>query len=203
MGYVRVKPRKWPAKQNEQSRNEFKQEIQVIINRPGIDIWVCDETGFEGDPQPRQIICRRGEKPRISYFGNHLMTSVLGAVRPADGKFTCLMMPYVDSEIFQYFVRELNKEIDQRKRNILLMDRAKWHLAGKLDWGILEPKYLPAYSPDLNPIEELWLAIKRDYFSWFWTNNHDALDDHLEIALKYYINNPDLVKSICSMRTFA
>ena len=137
MGYVRVQPRKWPGKQDEYRLNEFKQEIQVIIKRSGIDIWVCDETGFEGAPQPRQIICRRGEKPRVSYFGNHLMTSVLGGVRPADGKFTSLMMPYVDSEIFQYFIKELNKEVNPRKRNILLMDRAKWHLAKKIRLGYL------------------------------------------------------------------
>lgn len=202
MGYVRVKPRKWAARQDEVKRNNFKKEVQVIRKKPAIDLWFCDETGFEGDPQPRRIICRRGEKPKFIYFGNHLMTSVLGAVRPCDGKFTSLMMPYVNTNVFQYFIDHLNKEVKKDERNIVIIDQAKWHLANRLDWGILEPWYLPAYSPDLNPIEELWLAIKREFFSWYWTDNHDELDDHLEKALKHYINSPDLVKSICRMTTF-
>lgn len=202
MGYVRVKPRKWSAKQDEPARQEFRKEIQIIRKEPKIDMWFCDETGFEGDPQPRQIICQRGEKPRIGYFGSHIRTNVLGAVRPPDGKFVSLMMPYIDTEIFQYFINELTLGIDKSNRNILIMDRAKWHLAKRLDWGKIEPWYLPAYSPDLNPIEELWLAIKREFFSWFWTEDHDELDNHLEKALKSYINCPDLVKSICSMKTF-
>ena len=202
MGYVRVKARKWPARQDETVRNEFKKEMQIIRIKPKIDLWLGDEAGFEGDPQPRRIICRRGEKPRINYFGSHIMTSVLGAVRPRDGKFISLMMPYVDTDIFQYFISELNQAVELGKRTILVLDRAKWHLTKRLEWGIIEPCYLPAYSPDFNPIEELWLAIKREFFSWFWTDDHDALDDHLEKALKHYINSPDLVKSICSMRTF-
>ena len=202
MGYVRVKARKWPARQDESARNEFKQEIQIVRVEPDIDLWFCDEAGFEGDPQPRRVICHRGEKPKIGYFGSHIMTSVLGAVRPRDGKFISLMMPYVDTDIFQYLVSELNRKVNKKRRNILVMDRAKWHLAQRVKWGIIEPWYLPAYSPDFNPIEELWLAIKREFFSWFWTDDHDELDDHLEKALKHYINSPNLVKSICSMRTF-
>jgi len=202
MGYVRLKPRSWPANQDDEKREEFKREIQIIRVKADVDLWFCDETGIEGDPIPRKIICRKGESPRINYFGSHIKSSVVGAVRVRDGKFTSLIMPFMDSDLFQYFLNELQEAVDRSRHNIIVMDNASWHKTKKLDWGVLEPMYLPTYSPDFNPIEELWLAIKREFFSWFWTNNHDKLDDRLEIALKYYIARPYLVQSICSMRTF-
>ena len=111
-------------------------------------------------------------------------------------------MPFVNSEIFQCFLDELNKVVNRNNKNIVILDNAKWHKTKSLEWGILEPKYLPTYSPDLNPIEELWLSIKNEFFNWFWAKSGKELDDHIEKALKYYITRPHLVKSICSMRVF-
>lgn len=202
MGYVRLRPRSWPAKQDNEKRDKFKKEIQIIRVKANVDLWFCDETGFESDPTPKKIICHKGECLKINYFGTHIRSSVVGAVRVRDGKFTSLIMPFMDSDLFQCFLYELQREVDKGRHNIIVVDNASWHKTKRLDWGVLEPMYLPAYSPDLNPIEELWLATKREFFSWFWTNSHDKLDDRLEIALKYYIARPYLVQSICSMRTF-
>jgi len=130
-----------------------------------------------------------------------MRTSVIGAVVPYDGKFVSLMVPYVNTDIFQYFLDELVIHRDKDKRNIVIVDNATWHKSGRLNWHGLEKMYLPAYSPDYNPIERLWLAIKNKFFSWFWTDSHDELDNHLEGALKYYHDRKELVKSICSMRT--
>ncbi|MBU2599145.1 transposase [bacterium] len=62
--------------------------------------------------------------------------------------------------------------------------------------------YLLTYSPDLNPIEELWLALKREFFSWFWTNKEDELGKQVVRALKYYIDRPFLIKSTYTMSNY-
>lgn len=151
---------------------------------------------------PRKIMCLKGSRPKISYTGGHIRSSVIGAVKPKDGKFVSLLMPFVDTDVFQLFLYKMEAEVDKRRRNIVVLDNASWHKPERLEWGVLEPWYLPTYSPDLNPIEELWLVIKREFFSWFWTEDHDNLDDRLEKALKYYIDRPRLIQSICSMGTF-
>jgi len=33
--------------------------------------------------------------------------------------------------------------------------------------------YLPPYSPDLNPIEKLWMVIKAEFFTDFIANDRD------------------------------
>lgn len=202
MGYVRLRPRKWPEKQDEQARESFRKDITVLKQTPKTDLWFCDETGIQGDPEPREILALKGSRIRLPYTGSHIRSSVIGAVRPQDGKFVCLLLPYVDSETFQIYVDELNRRVRYRRKNIVVLDNASWHKTRSLKWGILEPCYLPTYSPDLNVIERLWLVVKRDFFSWFYTQNHDLLDDRITEALNFYIERPDRVRSICNMNTF-
>jgi transposase len=52
-----------------------------------------------------------------------------------------------------------------RKRNLLILDNASWHKRKSLNWHFFEPLYLPPYSPDLNPIERLWLVMKANWFA--------------------------------------
>lgn len=186
-----------PVQQDETQRGVFLKQIELIKVQPKIDYWYSDESGFEGDPIPRRVLCLKGNRPIISYTGSHIRANVIGAVRPADGKFVSLIMPYVDTEIFQIFINELHRYINKNKRNIIILDNAAWHITKRLNWGMLEAKYLPAYSPDLNPIEQLWLVLKNNFFTWFSAKRHDELDDHLELALKFYIERPEIVKSIC------
>jgi transposase len=202
MGYVRIKPRKWPEGQNENARQEFKERIDILRNDNSVDLWFSDESGFAGDPMPRYIMAKKGSRIHLPYFGSHIRSNVIGAVRVNDGKFFSLIMPYVNTELFQLFIDELNKHINHEKTNVLILDNASWHKTKGLNWRNIHPLFLPPYSPDLNPIEQLWLAIKKQDFTWFWTKDHKQLDDHLQKSLKYFIDNPAEVKSICSMSNF-
>ena len=130
-------------------------EWTFLREQPKIDLWLCDETGFEGNPKPRRIICRRSDRPRINYFGSHTRTSVISAAQPQDGKFASVIMPFVNSDVFQCFIYELEKGIDKNHRNIVALDNATVAQDEEIKLGDLEPLYLPSYSPDLNPIEEL------------------------------------------------
>ena len=57
---------------------------------------------------------------------------------------------------------------------------------------------LPAYSPELNPIENLWHYLKSHY----WSNRAYADYDQLEIAAiqawQIAVLNPDLMKTVCA-----
>lgn len=65
-------------------------------------------------------------------------------------------VPYTDTDVFQIFLDQLAKRTATSKKRILLVvDNSSWHHAAKLDWHHNIPMYLPAYSPDLNPIERL------------------------------------------------
>lgn len=50
---------------------------------------------------------------------------------------------------------------------MLILDNASWHKVKNLPRAQIELMFLPAYSPDFNPIKQVWLVLK----TW-WFNNH-------------------------------
>jgi transposase len=80
-------------------------------------------------------------------------------------------------------------------RNVLILDNASWHKGRKLNWHFFEPVYLPPYSPDLNPIEQIWLIMKADNFANIHCRNKTALIERADQALCALMDNPTKVAS--------
>ena len=197
MGYVRLRPRPWPLGQDQAARARFREALHALSACPDeVELWFGDECGVLGDPVPRRRLAKKGSRPRLSYTGKHLKDNVIGAVRPRDGKFVSLILPEVNRETFQIFLDHLQPHLN-RIYALLILDNASWHKAKGLNWGRLIPVYLPPYSPDLNPIERIWLALKDAFFSWFVAKDHEVLTIHLITALRHYQNRPLLCRSLC------
>jgi transposase len=57
--------------------------------------------------------------------------------------------------------------------------------------------YLPPRSPDLNPIERLWLRLKADWFNGWIAKSSPELQERLITALQSLFAQPSLVQSQC------
>ena len=164
----------WPDKQDEQLRETFLQELKQQMHRPDVDIWFADESGFEGDPGPRKRWDKKGRKTRVTKNGGHLRMNVIGMVCPRSGQFFAIEASHSDSATFQAFLDEANKTVSfQRTTNILIVDNATWHRRKDTHWYRWQPKYLPPYSPDLNPIERIWLTMKARWFNNYVCKNEE------------------------------
>lgn len=199
--HLRV-PRPWPERQNEEQREQFRHQLQLLCQDPEVELWFSDECGIEGDPRPRRRWVQPGKSPTVPYLGDHIRQNVIGAVAPQSGRFFGLIVEGVDTDVFQVFLDELSKAVPRKKgvRQILIVDNASWHKAARLNWHHFEPKYLPSYSPDFNPIERFWLRLKADWFWDFFARTPQELTERLCNALKSFIDQPDKTASICSIR---
>jgi hypothetical protein len=82
---------------------------------------------------------------------------------------------------------------DKHRRVVLVIDNAPWHAGNPVDAALrdnphLELKRLPAYSPQLNPVERFWRVLRR-------RATHNRLFDTLT-DLKRSIRN-----SLCYFQT--
>ena len=92
--------------------------------------------------------------PRYEYFW------LYGAVEPATGESFFLEMPALDTPCFQAFLTEFGRSYPE-SLNLLVLDGAPAHIAGRLivPENVLLVR-LPAYSPELNPVERLWQDLR-------------------------------------------
>jgi len=199
-GFSLKVPGKKHPDQDEEKRAKFIKRLSEELKRKDTEIWFADEAGVEGDPRTGRAWFKKGSKPKIPYEGSHLRQSMIGAVQPHSGSFQALAVPYTDTDVFQIFLDQLATATKAIKKRILLVvDNASWHHAEKINWHHIEPLYLPAYSPDLNPIERIWLVLKNRFFTNWYTRDPNILMARVCDALKSLINSPAEISSICSL----
>jgi len=198
--FVLKVPQPWPDRQDEQQRQAFREKLRELCQLADIELWYADESGFEGDPRPRQRWDRKGRKTRVTKNGEHLRMNVVGMVCPRTGQFFAIETTHVDSDVFQAFLDEADKYIQRKRpRNIIILDNASWHKRKTLEWHGLEPLLLPPYSPDFNPIERIWLTMKARWFNNHVCRNRQALYDRLDQAILEVISKPKAVQKTASI----
>lgn len=201
-GFALKTPQPWSDKQDEQLREKFLQELEQLFNQPYVDIWFADESGFEGDPRPRRRWDKKGRKTRITKNGGHLRMNVIGMVCPRTGQFFAIEASHSDSATYQAFLDEADKTVSfQRTNNVLIMDNASWHRKTTTNWHGWQPKYLPPYSPDLNPIERIWNIMKARWFNNHVCKNEEKLLERLDLAILDIIDNPKSTQKTTAIGT--
>ncbi len=125
---------------------------------------------------------------------------VYGAVEPSSGEVFSLTLPKVNTELMNLFLQEMS-ECYKGEKIVIVMDGAGWHKSKKL----IVPAniiivHLPPYSPELNPVERLWLHIKSNTIR---NKIYDSLDD-LENVICDFINGitQATAAQICSVNWF-
>lgn len=104
--------------------------------------------------------------------------------------------------MFQCWLDALADSVPPRTglRRVLVRDNASWHKVEPLNWHHFQPLFLPAYSPDFNPIERLWLRLKADFFADWIPRSGAELEDRLCLALNHFMSHSSQTASICSIR---
>ena len=124
---------------------------------------VCiDQTKKSVRVEPRAAWFPEGTRPSVALSGQRDWTCLLGAITEDGDRFFSRFEEYVTAEHAKHFILALCKEFQENL--IVVLDGAPYFrasavtdLAARDD---LEFVRLPAYSPELNPVEECWRQLK-------------------------------------------
>jgi len=118
----------------------------------------------------------RGRRPPGLCDQRYTWVHLFGAVRPADGERFALVMPVVSTEAMRLFLDRFSRRLATDEHAVMVLDRAGWHGANALcvpENVTLAP--LPTYSPELNPVERLWLYLRERHLSHRLLDDYDAI----------------------------
>lgn len=113
------------------------------------------------EPVTRRRITARGVKPVQPMLPRYEYFWLYGAVDPTTGESLFFELPALDTPCFQAFLREFSLAFPDTL-NVLVLDGAPPHTAHALvipDNVLLFR--LPPYSPELNPVERIWLDLRK------------------------------------------
>jgi hypothetical protein len=91
---------------------------------------------------------------------------LFAACRPGTDQAFALALPEATAETMGLFLTAFAGQLAPGTHAVLLLDRAGWRGAGRLavpENVTLLP--LPAYSPELNPVERVWLYLRERFLS--------------------------------------
>jgi transposase len=95
-------------------------------------------------------------------------------------------------------LKEISTQVAPRAHAVLGCDGAGWHQRGKRlkvpDNISLLP--LPPYSPELNPMENVWHHPRGNKLSHRVWDTYDAIIDACAKAWRFLIDDPDRIRSI-------
>ena len=104
---------------------------------------------------------------------------LFGAICPARGTGAGLVMPHCTNEAMNLHLAEIARAVASGAHAVLLLDQAGWHMTRKL---VIPPNItllpLPARSPELNPVENLWQFIRENWLGNRIFASYEAILDH-------------------------
>ena len=163
-----------------------------------VEIWFQDESRIGQQGSLSRIWAKKGIRPRVVKQQQYLSTYLFGAISPENGKSSALILPKVNNSMMEKHLFEIGNSIAPGKTGILVVDRAAWHTSKNLVCpSNIKLLPLPAASPELNPMEQVWQTIKRRELTNRCYSSEKDLISSVSDAWINFAKNTAEVKSLC------
>ena len=172
---------------------------QALKGRP-VRLMFQDEGRFGRINEPRRCWAPKGTRPDVPIQFVREYTYAYAAVSPHDGVMDSLILPEVNAQAMSIFLAEVAKRHPD-EFILMVMDQAAWHRAADL----IIPKNIklvwqPPYSPQCNPVENLWDEIREKWFPNLVFKSLDDVENTLVEALVTLENDNERTQSITGFK---
>jgi transposase len=178
-----VTPQGRPGSAGALVKKGLQRELGTIARaHPGrrLTLWFQDEARFGQKGRTCHRWFTRGQRPSGLCDQRYTWTHLFAAVQPKTGGAFALVLPELNTAAMQLFLDRFAANLATNEHAALVMDQAGWHVTN----GLLVPAnvslvMLPSYSPELNPVERVWLYLRERYLSHRLLNSYNAIVDAL------------------------
>jgi hypothetical protein len=163
-----------------------------------IELWCMDEARIGQKGRVTHVWYQKGSRPRGPHEHRFASAHLFGAVCPERGEGVALVLPEVSTAAMDLFLAELARAIPGGTHAVLVLDRAGWHVSGDLIVPAnLTLAHLPPYSPELNPVERVWLYLRERWLSHrVLAGGHEAVLDAACAAWNALLAEPGRLRSL-------
>ena len=191
----RTRPRRRPLKR----APALLRKIQYAHKNKHIRLFFQDEARIGQKGRTCHIWWERGQRPPGLCDKRFTFAYIFACVEPSTDNGFALVLPYANTEAMQQFLDHFAATIGQDEHAVIVLDQAGWHDSRALSVPAnvtLVP--LPPYSPELNPVERLWLYLKERFLSHRLHNDYDAIVEAACKAWRKLTAEVGRIKSLCT-----
>lgn len=155
-----------------------------------------DESTFLYDSISRKVWVKKGSKPSRTVTGLHKRVHIFGFLTDDKKKIFHQSGKLNSIE----FVKALSQMLARFKKVILVLDRAPWHRAKRVQKYLAKHKddvkiiWFPRGCPEMNPVEECWRQAKKEVNGGRVHESFEVMRKELRRFLKYADFKQDMRK---------
>jgi hypothetical protein len=169
-----------------------------------VEIWFQDEARVGQKGSHAYIWAPIGSRPLMVRDNRHDSAYLFGAICPDRAVGAAIIMPEVNAEAMGHHLKEIGSQVAPGAHAVLICDGAGWHqTGGRL--GVpdnITLLSLPPYSPELNPMENVWHYLRENILCSRVWDTYDDIVEACSTAWCFLIDDPQRIRSIGS-RTWA
>ena len=206
LDYSSLMPRPQHEDADEELQAIYKEvvvdQIQAIAEaHPGeeVQVWHEDEARLGQQGTLTRVWARRGSRPRRVRQNGRTSLYVLTDVCAAVGAAAGLITPELNTAVVNLFLEQFARQLAPGVHAVLLWDGAGYHVGKDLvvPSNVSLINLLP-YSPELNPVENLWHYLRAHHWSNTVYPDYDALLAVATETWRAVCMDPEKVRSICA-----
>lgn len=163
-----------------------------------VEIWFADEARVGQKGTLAYVWAPVGSRPAMVRDNRHDSAYLFGAICPAREVGAAVIMPAANTEAMNEHLQEISSQVSTSAHAVLLLDQAGWHQSGGRlqvpDNITLLP--LPPYSPELNPMENVWEYLRANKLCRLVWDSYEAILQACRKAWNFLIEDHDRIRTI-------
>ena len=185
-----------------------------IEDSPSQIVVYQDEVHFQAQTTITSGWYKKGSAPKVKSLSGRDKVSYSGFVRPDTGQLFVVKPTWFDYKTTIDSIRLYIEAFPLRDgcRFAMIMDNATWHKKAirmiedesNTEYADIREKVdfvkLPPYSPDLNPIEQVWRITRRENTHNRFFKDKSVLEQAVDNAFDKWAKPNAQLKSLCSFK---